>query len=212
MQVAIDGTYSSRGVVYKDGDNRNYQKEFTETLRFADKYAGFHDQPARSPGAWVAFRENDTILAANDLSVEKRKLRRLTGDYSFLMERLPDNSYGKGITNIGPDEIRFGAWARMLPAKEPMKLRLNPEFLNSCKNSKISVRVTYYDAKGTDFSIVLNNVPHLVTCEGQNKWNTRVIEIKDGIIKPDDKQSHISIQNGSEEICLHMVEVARSVN
>lgn len=212
MQVAIDGTYSGRGVVYKDGDNRNYQKEFTGTLRFAEKYAGFHDKPAQSPGAWVAFRENDTILAANNLSLEKRKLKHLTGDYSFLMERLRDNSYGKGVTNIGPDEVRFGAWARVLPDGELMKLRLNPEFLDSCKNSKISVGVTYYDAKGKDFSIPVNHVPHLVTCGGQNKWNTKVIEIKDGIIKPDDKQSHISIQNGSEEICLHMVEVTRSMD
>jgi hypothetical protein len=210
MQVAIDGTYNSSGVHYQDGDNRNYQKEFTDTLLFAKKYAGFHDTPDQSPGAWVAFRENDMILAANKMTEEKRKLAFFTGDYNFLMERLPDKSYGHKVINIGPDEQRFGAWARVLPAGEHMKLRLNPVFLESCKDSRILVRMTYYDGKGKDFNVLINGIPHPVKCEGLNQWNTKVIEIKDGILKPDDKLAHITIQNNSENIYLHMVEVTRS--
>jgi hypothetical protein len=162
---------------YKDDDNRNYQKEFIETLNYTNKYVGFHDKPAKSPGAWVAFRENDVVLAANGIPVEKRKLKYLTGDYNFLMERLTDKSYGQGITNIGPAEKRFGAWARVLPAKEQMNLKLNQLFLESCKNKSISIKVTYFEARGKDFNIVINNIPHLVKCEGQNKWETKVIEI-----------------------------------
>jgi len=209
MQVAIDGTYKAGKVDYTDGDNRNYQKEFTETLNFTNKYVGFHDKPATSPGAWVAFRENDTILAANNIPSENRTLKFLTGDYNFLMERLPDNSNGKGVINIGPDEKRFGAWARVLPAKEQMNFRLNPVFLKSCKNKSLTVHVIYYDAKGEDFTVVINNKPHLVRCKGQNKWENKVIEIQDGVVNADDKQSHISIQNGSENLYLHMVEVTR---
>ena len=33
---------------------------------------------------------------------------------------------------------------------------------------------------------MINSIPNLVTCEGQNKWNTKVIEIKNGVLKPDD--------------------------
>ncbi len=209
MQVAIDGTYNSTGVNYKDGDNRNYQREFTESILFAKKYAGFHDKPAKSPGAWVAFRENDTILAVNKIPAVNRKLEYFTGDYNFLMERLPDNSYGKGVIKIGPDEQRFGAWARVLPALQQMKFRLNPVFLESCKNKSIRVSVTYYDAKGKDFNIIINNTSHLVKCEGQNKWNTKVIEIKNGILKPDNKNANITIQNNAENIYLHKVEVNR---
>lgn len=209
MQVAIDGTYRVGKTDYKDGDNRNYQKEFTETLNFTNKYVGFHDKPAKSPGAWVAFRENNVILAANGISAEERKLKVLTGDYNFLMERMADKSYGQGITNIGSDEKRFGAWARVLPAKEQMNLQLNQLFIESCKNKNISVSVTYYDAKGKDFNIIINNIPHLVACKGQNKWKTKVIDIKDGMLKANDKKAHISIQNGSENLYLHMVEVTR---
>jgi len=209
MQVAIDGTYKMGEVDYKDDENHTYQKEFTETLNFTNKYVGFHDKPAKSPGAWVAFRENDTILASNGIPIEERKLKVLTGDYNFLMERLADKSYGQGVTNIGPDEKRFGAWARVLPAKEVMNMQLNPLFLESCKNKSISVLVTYYDAKGKDFNIIINNIPHSVACKGQNKWETKVIEIKDGMLKANDKNAHISIQNGSENLYLHMVEVTR---
>jgi hypothetical protein len=209
MQVAIDGTYRVGKIDYKDGDNRNYQNEFTETLNFANKYVGFHDKPAKSPGAWVAFRENDTILAANGIPAKLRKLKVLTGDYNFLMERLADKSYGQGITNIGPNEKRFGAWARVLPVNEQMNFRLNPVFVKNCKNKSVSIKVTYYDAKGKDFKILVNNTPHFVVCKGQNQWETKVIEIKDGLIKANDKKAHISIQNGAENLYLHMIEVTR---
>jgi hypothetical protein len=209
MQVAIDGTYKMGKVDYKDDENHTYQKEFTETLNFTNKYVGFHDKPAKSPGAWVAFRENDTILAANGISAKLRKLKVLTGDYNFLMERLTDKSYGQGITNIGPDEKRFGAWARVLPANEQMNLQLNPLFVESSKNNAIQVKVTFFDAKGKDFKIVINNTQYAVVCKGQNKWETKVIEIKDGMLKANHKNAHISIQNGSEDLNLHMVEVTR---
>jgi len=209
MQVAINGTYRVGKIDYKDSDNRNYQNEFTETLNFTNKYVGFHDKPAKSPGAWVAFRENDTILAANGISAKLRKIKVLTGDYNFLMERIPDKSYGQGITNIGPDEKRFGAWARVLPANEQMNMRLNPVFAKSCKNNSVSIKVTYYDAKGKDFKILVNNISHPVVCKGQNKWETKVVEIKVGRIKANDKKAHIAIQNGSQDLYLHMVEVTR---
>ncbi len=209
MQVAINGTYKVGKVDYKDGDNRNYQKEFTETLNFTNKYVGLHDKPAKSPGAWVAFRENDVILASNGIPVEQRKLKFLTGDYNFLMERLADASYGQGITNIGPDEKRFGAWARVLPANKQMNLRLNKEFLESCKNKSVSVSVIFYDGKGKDFKIVINNIPYAIVCKGQNKWVTKVIEINNGMLKSNDKNAQISIQNGAENLYLHMVEVTR---
>jgi hypothetical protein len=211
MQVAIDGTYVMGKVDYKDDENHTYQKEFLAAINFANKYVGFHNIPAKSPGAWVAFRENDTILAANGIAKEKRKLKYLNGDYNFLMERLPDNSYGEGVTNIGPDENRFGAWARVLPANEQMKLCLNTAFLESCKNKSVSVGVTYFDAKGKDFNIIINNISYPVTCKGQNKWETKVIEIKDGLLKADEKQTHISIKNGTENLYLHMVEVTRTL-
>jgi len=209
MQVAINGTYRSGDVDYKDGENGTYKKEFTDAILFAKKYVGYHDKPTKSPGAWVAFRENDSILADNNQSVNGHKLSFITGDYNFLMERLSDKSYGKNVINIGPDEQRFGAWARVLPAGEQMKLRLNPVFSESCKNKSILVKVTYYDAKGKDFNIIINSIPYLIECKGQNRWETKVIEIKDGLMKADDKNVHITIQNGSESIYLHMVEVNR---
>ncbi len=210
MQVALDGTYRGGGLDYRDGPGRNYQQEFIATLLFANRYVGFHHRPAQSPGAWVAFRENHTILAANGVAEAKRKLKTHTGDYNFLMERLPDQSRGEGITNIGPDEKRFGAWARVLPAGEPMRLRLDPAFLKSCENNGLVVRLTYYDAKGKDFDVILNDVPHRVECQGRNQWETKVIAIKDGVLKSTDGLAHITLRNGAADLYLHMVEVTRS--
>lgn len=73
-----------------------------KTLAYAQPWAsawGHHGiktaprwcSPQVAPGAWVAFREGDT----------------LKGDYAFLMHRQPDQS--RGVKNAGPDDERFGA-------------------------------------------------------------------------------------------------------
>ncbi len=208
MQVAIDGTYKTGDVDYKDGATGTYKKEFTDTILFAKKYVGFHDKPTLSPGAWVALRENDSILADNNQGVNGHKLSFITGDYNFLMERLSDKSHGKNVINIGPDEQRFGAWARVLPAKEQMRFRINPTFLDSCKNKTLLVRVTYLDQKAKDFEVIINGVSHSIKGEGRNQWITKQIEINDGKLSVNN-DAHVTIQNGLADLYLHMVEVTR---
>jgi len=141
------------------------------------------------------------------MSEEARKLKTLTGDYNFLMERVSDNSYGEGITNIGPDNQRYGAWARVLPARKQMKLRINQKFLESCKNNTVFVLVTYYDAKGKSFDVLINGDSHIVTCEGRDIWKTATIKIEN--IKVNKDNAHVVIQNGNEDAYLHMVEIRR---
>jgi hypothetical protein len=72
-------------------------------LLFADKYAGFHALPEQAPGAWIAFRENDSVANARTPS-QKLKLACFTNDYTYLMERLPDNS--TGVPSCKAREIR----------------------------------------------------------------------------------------------------------
>ena len=207
MQVAIEGKYESTGVRFVDDEEHNYQQQFQAVLNFASEYAGKQDDPEHSPGAWVAFRENHMVLAANGMSEKARKLETLTGDYNFLMERISDNSYGQGITNVGPDNQRYGAWARVLPAGKQMKLRVDEKFLRSCQNKTVSVSVTYYDAKGKDFDVLINGQSHKIICRGQDIWQT--VSIESESINGDKDNSHIIIQNGNEDCFLHMVEVKR---
>ena len=207
MRVAIEGIYESTGVYFEDDEEHNYQNQFQAVIDFAAKYAGKHDEPAQSPGAWVAFRENHMVLAANGMSKEARKLETLTGDYNFLMERISDNSYGQGVTNVGPDNQRFGAWARVLPAGKQMKLSVDENFLESCKNKPVSVSVTYYDEKGKGFDVLINGQSHNISCAGKDSWKT--VTFKAENIKANIENAHMVIQNGAEDCYLHMVEVTR---
>lgn len=207
MRVAIEGIYESTGVHFVDDEEHNYQEQFQAMLDFAAEYAGKHDDPQHSPGAWVAFRENHMVLAVNGMSEEARKLETLTGDYSFLMERISDNSYGQGITNVGPDNQRFGAWARVLPAGKEMKLRVDQAFLQSCKDETLTVLLTYYDAKGKSMDVVMNGTSNPVNCEGEDQWKTKSFEIDN--LKADEEQAHIIIKSGDEDCFLHMVEIRR---
>lgn len=202
VKVAVDGTYNSGGVHYTDGKDGMYQSEFTKALEFAAKYAGYHAAPEASPGAWIAFRENDTVLAANGVPPERRKLKFFNTDYTFLMERLPgDQSVGQGIINIGPDNQRFGAWARKLPAGKEIKLALNPTFAASLKGGA-KIRITYLDDGPGGFSVEAGLKAHSVKMKATGRWQTAEFPIVGNSPK-------IALTAGKSPLLLHMVEVVR---
>jgi hypothetical protein len=201
-RVAIDGTYHNTGVKYSDGKDGTYQEEFTQALKFAAKYAGYHAAPEVWPGAWIAFRENDTVLAANGIPEKRRKLKFFNTDYTFLMERLSgDQSRGQGITNIGPDGQRFGAWARKLPAGKEIKLKLNPKFATSLK-SGAKIRITYFDDVQGAFQLKTGTKIQSIAMGGSNRWQTAELPMVGN--KP-----QITVTAGKSPLQLHMVEVVR---
>jgi hypothetical protein len=79
LGVANSGVYSRDPVAVK------YQDEFNKAFEFAAKYAGFITRPEASPGAWIAFRYSDRNRIQKAMPYQ-----RYTGDYTFLMDRLPD--------------------------------------------------------------------------------------------------------------------------
>ena len=78
IRVAVEGAYHAGGVQYKKPGGA-YQREFNEAFAFAARYVGYHACPEQSPGAWVAFRENSTVRAANGIAPPGRRLNVLLG-------------------------------------------------------------------------------------------------------------------------------------
>ena len=118
------------------------------------------------------------------------------------MERLPDESIG--VHNVGPDNQRFGAWARVLPAGKQMRLQPDPAFIDSLEEA--AIRITYLDqrdAAGTSFTVQCGQMTRTIDFAGSGGWVTRGIAVK-----PDDLDG-ISIVAGNLDLCLHMVEVVR---
>jgi hypothetical protein len=210
LAVAVTGTYRVNQNHYDEKvDRRGYQQEFEAAFRFAANYAGFHASPETSPGAWVGFRENSVALAINVPAVQDRQLSFFTGDYNFLMERLPDKT--AGVNNVGPENQRQGAWARVVPSADKLELKLDARFAASFKGG--TVRVTYLDQAGLadgSFQVIANQKQMLVTPKGTGRWQMAEMVLSEGPLSAEPSGAHLKIVAGSAPVCLHMLEVTRN--
>jgi hypothetical protein len=185
----------------------NYQREFNDTLIFADKYAGFHALPEQAPGAWIAFRENDSVANARTPS-QKLKLACFTNDYTFLMERLPDNS--TGATKVGPDEIRYGAYARTLPGRSALRLKVDERFARSLAKGAGRLNVIYFDdAPSEGFKLSASGQTWSVPLRGTKTWQTASFDVASPVILPQTDGAQVVIQNSQKPVSLHMVQIER---
>jgi hypothetical protein len=204
MRMAIEGVYKSGKHEHVDRDG-SFKSEFNAAHEFAARYAGYHAAPECSPGAWVAFRENHIVRAANGMTEAERKLRIFTGDYNFLAERLPgDKSAGLDVVNIGPDNQRFGAWARVLPAGESMRIRLDRRFVSSLTRGGVA-RLTYLDAVHGSIQLKGGGSTVHRDLQGSGRWQILSVPLKTPRPAPD-----LEISVGAAPVHLHMLEVVRS--
>lgn len=209
LGVAVTGQYQVNHNRYDEKtDRRGYQQEFEAAFRFAARYVGYHASPETSPGAWVAFRQNDVALATNVPAESERHLSFFNGDYNFLMERLPDQT--TGVHNVGPENQRQGAWARVLPPAGKLELKLDARFAASFQGGK--ARVTYLAQPGdtgAPFQLMAGQKQITVNPQGTGGWQTAELVLPDGPLRADPSGAHLRIVAGSGPVCLHLLEVTR---
>ena len=170
---------------------RAREPEFNEAFQFAARYAGYHVSPEVSPGAWVALREGN----------------RLKGDYTFHMSRLP----GDGMTALqkaGPEDQRFGAWARTLAKGAVAKFALDPAFARSLEGRKARLRVIYLDGPNGNFTIRASKREFKAALSGSGRWKTAEFALDRASFAAGGDGSHISIA-ADTDVTLHMIEVMR---
>ncbi len=190
---------------------RKQAEEFLEAYRWADSYAGRHNRPLETPGAWVAFRQNSEIKAKNSIGPRDGwALSRFAGDYNFLMERLEgDGSVGVGP--IGPPEQRYGAFARKLPAGHEIRLKLNPEFRRVLSANDGTLRVIYLDdARRPDAAVCVGE--HVVgdlSFAGSGRWELAEIPVGRAMWADAGDAWQIAIRSGSASLTLHLAEMRR---
>ena len=175
------------------GDLANADKpEYRAAFDFAARYAGYHASPSVSPGAWVALREGGL---------------RLKGDYTFLMRRLPGAEM-KPERKIGPEDQRFGAWARTLPKGVQAKFALDSDLARSLAGKKATLRVIFLDQSGGTFAVHAAGRTFHGQLSGSGRWKTAEFEIAPVSFAADADGAHMLIE-GDTDITLHMIEVAR---
>jgi hypothetical protein len=202
LYVTLSGSYTYDGTLYHDDASAgtDYKNEFSEALDFASRYAGYHASPVHSPGAWVAFRGNNRVRN-NYVSEQNRKLIFFTGDYDFLMKRLPDNSVP--VEFIGSRDIRFGSWARKLPKGGKMILEPDQAFIKSL--SKSVLKVIWFDQSPGKGKISISAGRHdfIIEPKGEGKWQETSFPLKNHNF------TQIVITAVDDDIILHMIEIER---
>ena len=204
LQVARTGAYryGRHGILHDDRKaGTDYRTEFTEAFEFAARYVGYHASPETSPGAWCAFRGNSVIREANGRPEKARKLAFYTGDYSFLMVRSPDGSRALGTT--GPEDQRFGGWARQIPAGAGMELRLDPAFARSLAGRKATLRVVLLDGGDATGTVQCAERTLPIRAGTTGRWRVVVLPIDAW------KGDAVRIVAGGLPLTLHMVELRR---
>ena len=192
LEVALNGRYRGGNLSAAEAkEATTFKDEFGAAFQFAAKYAGYQTSPKSAPGAWVAFREGDT----------------LKGDYTFLMQRKPDRT--REVKNAGPDDQRFGAWARLLPRDETMRLVLDDAFAASLATQNAELHITHLDQGTGSFDIHAAGQTFHAQSNNSGRWKTIVYELSRPDFGKDDSGAHVRLNARGSDLTLHMVAVAR---
>lgn len=190
---------------------REQAEEFMAAYKWADAYAGRHNRPEESPGAWVAFRHNTEIKAKNTIGPKDGwSLDRFSGDYNFLAERLAGDG-SIGIGPIGPVEQRYGAFARQFPAGSVARIRISEQFVESLGDSQASIRVIFFDDRAraaADVRIGETRVGRL-DFHGSRRWEGAEFTIPSGVLAAAPENFQVSVPAGDVPLILHLIEVRR---
>lgn len=166
------------------------EPEFEAAFQFARRYAGYHASPSVAPGAWVALREGNF----------------LKGDYTFLMERL-DGDASRPVEKAGPEDQRYGAWARVIPAGGRARFRLDDRFAASL-DSDATVRVVYLDEGRGEFRVNAAGVQLAVPMKDSGRWQVAETVIPSGSFRRRDQEADVTVTTPGD-LTLHMIEVVR---
>jgi len=182
--------------------------EHDEAYRFTAKYAGYHVSPTLSPGAWIALREGE----------------RMKGDYTFLMKRIegdrntplpelpPDSAeYAHtAISCVGPQEQRFGAYARMIPANGQIRLDLDDDFAASLDDTACRIRIVYLDnSEVGQLDVVCSGGTFSKKLARSQLWKEVTFDVPYSAFHPMDADGADIVIQADIDLTLHMVEVER---
>lgn len=201
LRFAVSGQHGRDSPVPPDSAG---PREFMAAYLWGADYVGRHNRPTESPGAWVAFRENVVVKAANPRVPDAaRKLARFTGDYTWLAERLEgDGSTGTGP--VGPAEQRFGAFARRYSPGSTARLRLDPEFRRTLEGD-VQVRVI---AMGRGVARVRVGQRQWEFRPNETEWTEESFRMSARAV-PDVGEPTVEVRAEGGEVFLHMIEVRR---
>jgi hypothetical protein len=165
---------------FEDKTPSTRREEIRRGIEFAYKYIGQHNNPAKSPGAFIAFRQStENLSMAQHPEFYKNYpnfgINIFTNDYSFLSTRLPDQS--EGLKLVGPSDQRFGAFARKMKENDQLKIAFHPLFTKALYLKPVVIRVIYFDDQNTEWKLKYGNSLFNVVSTGSKRWMTKEFKV-----------------------------------
>lgn len=208
--VSFIATYADdlRGALSTSSESVEYRAAFD----FANKYAGFADKPATTPGGWVAFRGGPAATDDNyGMFVTQLNVDGTPGADSTTVA--VDSAAGTNV--IGPSGQRFGRFARrtdIASGRSRIHLRVAPEFKSTLSYGS-EVAVTFLDS-GSGTMTVKWGTGELdrrsFTKTGSGQWRRFVVDLPAGAMAGDlDATADLEISVAGSDTTFHMVEVDR---
>jgi hypothetical protein len=189
--------------IYGSDLAKDKDPEFHDAFLFAKNYVGYHRSPGTSPGAWIALRTPGIIT--KEKVIKSGPLENL----SFLMDER--DTGGTMVTNVGPKDQRYGAWARSVSKGHQLSFMLDPLFAKTIKGTAVQLHVIYLDDGNKPFTITYsnNNKPVSKTIERANtqRWKQAVIEIPAAMFTSSDTVADITLSGGG---IFHLIEVSKN--
>lgn len=198
--------------------------EFADSFDFGNKYAGYHDKPTTSPGAWIAFRKGIVgWYSAHNPDWDLRK------DYTFLVDtwvdneadfvpmsieldeegEIPCNARSGCVDYVNPSELgdqtqRYGAWGRKLLAGKNVDISFNSDFVNSTSGQTRMVNVTYLNKGGGTLTVTAFGATEVIDVGTGNQWSTHSYAVGGN------NDNVVNLSASGADVVLHMVEIERS--
>jgi hypothetical protein len=202
LRFAVFGLHGEDAPVAPDSAG---PREFMAAYLWGAEYVGRHNRPAESPGAWVAFRENAVARADNPrVPASARHFTRLTGDYTWLAARVPDDG-SSGVGPVGPATQRYGAFARRYEAGTTARIRLDPEFRRTLSGD-VRVKVVLM---GTGSAMIQAGPVGLRFKPDAKEWRTAELTVPARDL-PGPDAAAVEVRAEGGEVFLHLIEVRRA--
>jgi len=110
---------------------------------------------------------------------------------------------------VGPDEERFGAWARTLPRDGEAKFALDPAFARSVEGKSVVIGVIYLDRGNGMFTVRAAGRKFEQPLGRSGRWRRAAFKIDRVSFASDGNSAHVTIV-AAADLTLHMIEIARN--
>ena len=145
---------------------------YTRGIAFFNRYAGYVNDPANSPGAWIAFVDVPAIAAGPKPSDARTKL-------GFFINHL--NATDAGVTdhrNVGTGVNYAGMYSRRFGSSGTAKFSILPAFVSQL-SSGYTIEVTWYSPTAASWDLHVRNAAGTLVqvgatvTGGTGGWNTK---------------------------------------